>query len=119
MTIARLLRTAAAPTLVALGCLAGCQQKASEPALGGQPVASRDGGVKVVNAWCPVMDEHPVGGGSPAFTARPDAVREYKGMKVGFCCEDCVAQWDAMPEAEKAAALAKARSTPPPAAQGK
>ena len=93
----------------------GCQQKSAEPAMGGRAVepSASSGGVKVVNAWCPVMDEHPVGSGSTAFIARADSVRDYKGMKVGFCCEDCPSQWDAMPEAEKAAALAKARSTPP------
>jgi hypothetical protein len=70
--------------------------------------------VKVVNAWCPLMMEHPI----VNYMANPDCVREYRGMKVGFCCDDCGPGWDAMSEKDKATALAKARAKAPPKPQG-
>lgn len=89
--------------------LAGCAR--SEPAAGGagdapmgaSVAAASDGKVAVANDFCPVMDEHPVKGGR----ATPELTRRYKGHTLGFCCDDCPEQWDAMDAAEKDAQLAK------------
>ena len=76
----------------------------ADSAMAGKPVGDARGKIAVVNAKCPVMPAHAVAG----KMASPECVVEYKGKKVGFCCDDCVPQWEAMSEAEKAAALAKA-----------
>ena len=34
---------------------------------------------------------------------------DYKGGKVGFCCNKCAEKWNAMDDAGKKAALAKAK----------
>ena len=68
-----------------------------------KPAAGADGKVAVVNAFCPIENEHPVKDGRVAV----DLVRMWRGQAVGFCCEDCPAGWDALSAGEKDAALAK------------
>jgi radical SAM protein with 4Fe4S-binding SPASM domain len=55
-----------------------------------------------VNDRCPIMTSSKI---DPAKTT-PNLVREYKGMKVAFCCSACVDMWDKLTDAEKDAKLA-------------
>jgi hypothetical protein len=50
----------------------------------------------VVNANCP-MSGDPVKEGSAA---------EFNGETIGFCCNDCISDWDGKSDEEKTAALA-------------
>lgn len=94
-------------SLFAVGGLGACQSRDRE--LGQtQTVAAADGRVAVVNAWCPIMTDSPV----PGRVARPELTRTYNGMRVGFCCDDCPAAWDASSDAEKAQMFAAARAKP-------
>ena len=53
-----------------------------------------------VNAYCPIM------GSKIDPNKTPDSLaREYKGMKVAFCCPVCPPQWDKLSDAEKDAKL--------------
>jgi len=109
------MRQAIAGSLVMLFAVAGagCQQSSKKETgtLGAAPIATAgatDGRVNVVNAFCAVMDEHPVGTDKAPYMALPENVRTYRGKKVGFCCDDCPAQWDAMTDADRDASLARA-----------
>jgi hypothetical protein len=94
-------------SLIAVGGLGACQSRDQE--LGQPPaVVAADGQVAVVNAWCPIMTEAPM----PGRVARPELTRTYNGMRVGFCCDDCPAAWDASTDAEKAGMFAAARAKP-------
>jgi YHS domain-containing protein len=78
--------------LVILVTLAGCRTNhASEPA----PAAH----AATVNSYCPIGHE-PVQSSVETVS--------YKGHTVGFCCPGCREMWDATPEAEREAFLAKA-----------
>jgi hypothetical protein len=60
--------------------------------------------IAVVNTTCPIT------GGALS----PDGVverltRDYKGQKIGFCCDGCPETWDKLTDAEKDAELAKAK----------
>jgi YHS domain-containing protein len=81
--------------LLLLG-LPGCKKK-SEPApspstpaktAGGTPAAVTAVAV-ITQTTCPVMDGNPID--KNVFT-------EYKGQKVYFCCQECVAKFKAEPE---------------------
>jgi hypothetical protein len=65
------------------------------------PVETTTAVAKVINKNCPVM------GG--AVTADGGTV-EWKNQTIGFCCPDCVEQFEALSDEEKTAALAKAES---------
>lgn len=79
---------------------APAEPKAAESAM---PTADAEGKVAVANAFCPMMEEHPVKGGrSPV-----ELVRMWRGQALGFCCEDCPEGWDVLSDAEKDAAMAK------------
>jgi YHS domain-containing protein len=59
--------------------------------------------VKVDNARCPIMNM--------AVSEVPEQnAREYKGKKIGFCCNDCPAAWDKLSDAEKEKKFALAMS---------
>jgi len=62
------------------------------------------GKVAVVNGTCPIT-----GGalGQDGVVAR--LTRDYKGQKIGFCCDGCPESWDKLTDAEKNAALGKAK----------
>ncbi|MBL8760129.1 MAG: hypothetical protein JNL50_02405 [Phycisphaerae bacterium] len=64
------------------------------------------GAVTTVNHYCVVMNDDPVD---------PELVREHKGQRVGFCCKGCFKKWDAMNDAQKDAAIAKAVALGKPA----
>ena len=49
----------------------------------------------IINEKCPIMGKDV----DAAFTV------EYEGKKVAFCCEDCIPDWNALSEAEKASKL--------------
>jgi len=81
--------------LLLLG-LPGCKKK-SEPAPspnmpgttgGGTPITVAAVGA-IAQTTCPVIDGNPID--KNVFT-------EYKGKKVYFCCQDCVAKFKAEPE---------------------
>lgn len=65
--------------------------------------AAADGRVAVVNAWCPVMPG--VRAGSGGRGVLPELTRAWRGQTIGFCCGECPAQWDAMSDAEREAAM--------------
>jgi hypothetical protein len=55
------------------------------------------------NSKCPIM------GGAIDINATGDAVRTWKEMKIGFCCNGCPAAWDKLSDAEKQAKLDAAK----------
>lgn len=57
--------------------------------------------VAVVNSVCPI-GEDPID--SKAVEA--SLTRNWRGKKVGFCCEGCLPVWDEMSDADKEKALA-------------
>lgn len=80
--------------LAALLLLAGCATSES------QCKAVKPGEIKTVNAMCVVMNDDPVD---------PEAkTAEFRGQRVGFCCNACVPKWEKMSDDEKAGALSKA-----------
>jgi hypothetical protein len=102
------LALAAALGLLAAGANFGCTQNTSDQAApGGGTMAPATTGVKVVNNRCPMT-------GTPIDPNNVPAslTRDYKGMKVGFCCGPHPAAWDKLSDAEKDAKLA-AVMTPP------
>ena len=52
----------------------------------------------IINEICPIT------GGDEKVD--PSVTVDYKGKKVAFCCKKCVAKWNALSDAEKAAKLA-------------
>lgn len=60
----------------------------------------KPGTITSVNTMCVVMPGHPV---DPAV--KPV---EFQGQKIGFCCEHCIAKWQAMSDPAKQDALQKA-----------
>ena len=52
-----------------------------------------------VNSKCPMM-------GDPVD---PEVTVSYAGKNVGFCCSDCIGEWNKLGDAEKATRLAKSK----------
>lgn len=106
--------------ILSVGCQATSKDTTQAPpssagTLAGPSAATpdSDGRVRVVNAFCPIMDEHPVARGKDPYLTLSENVREYRGRKIGFCCEDCPPQWDALTEAQKTEAWAKVANKKP------
>lgn len=63
----------------------------------------KEGVVTTANKWCVVENDDPV---NPKV-----ASVDYKGQKIGFCCEGCTKKWAKMTDAQRdqmvAAAIAK------------
>lgn len=106
------IRALAAITLAAT-ILAGCQNnkqssgpvkdEMAERALGGPKASTAD--TRTMNSMCPIggHEFNPV-------NHTEDLVREYKGDKIGFCCDGCSSAWDSMntTQRDEIHALAKA-----------
>jgi hypothetical protein len=54
------------------------------------------GFVKVVNAFCPIMQRKAIEGEVPT-----DLTRALDGETIGVCCDECAAAWDALTDAER------------------
>ena len=82
-----------------LGGAAGCAntQKAEDES---QCKMVKPGEITTVNRMCVVVNDDPV---NP--TVEPAV---WKGQKIGFCCYGCKPKWNAMSDAEKDAAVARA-----------
>lgn len=81
----------AAATLAAVAfSVAGCQSTKK---------AETKASPSVMNTTCPVSHE-PIAA---------DQTVDYKGGKVGFCCKNCQTKWAGMTDAQRDAALAKAK----------
>jgi hypothetical protein len=92
-----------------LARMTGLAQKKAEKAEAPAPAekkAEKAGvmmGVSVVNTVCPITGDKLT---DPTFV--PDKlVREFKGQKIGFCCDDCPIKWDKMTAEQKQAELDK------------
>jgi hypothetical protein len=59
----------------------------------------------VVNAYCPIAGDHPVGENK---RTTEDLTRMWRGQRVGFCCDQCPMWWDDMSDAERESALGAA-----------
>lgn len=90
--------TMAAVALVAALAMSACSNKPAEES---EAVCKevKPGVVTSVNAYCAIVLDDPV---------NPEVFTDYKGQRVGFCCKGCVPKWNALTEAQKDAALAKA-----------
>ena len=51
----------------------------------------------IINETCPIMGDD----------VDPSLTVGYQGKKVGFCCDQCVSEWNDLSDAEKAARLAR------------
>lgn len=54
------------------------------------------GFVKVVNAFCPIMQRKAIEGEVPT-----DLSRTLDGETIGVCCDECAGAWDALTDAER------------------
>jgi YHS domain-containing protein len=52
--------------------------------------ATTQSAAKAVNKFCAVQ--------GPDHTVDPDFYVTYKGTKIGFCCEDCMREFDSAPD---------------------
>ncbi|MCC6405576.1 MAG: hypothetical protein IT453_00320 [Planctomycetes bacterium] len=59
----------------------------------------KPGTIVTANQYCAIVLADPVD---------PTVVLEWKGQKVGLCCQGCIPKWEKLTEAEKDAALATA-----------
>ncbi len=57
---------------------------------------------KCVNSTCPIMAMK-----FDPMTVPDNRIREFNGMKVGFCSDDCPKEWDKLSDADKQAKLDK------------
>ena len=91
----------AAIALLALQ-LIGCSHRSDTPTTAPAQFA---------NTKCPIMTGNTI---DPAKVT-PALTREFKGMKVAFCCGGCPPQWDKLSDQEKQAKLdaVKAPATQP------
>jgi hypothetical protein len=60
--------------------------------------------IAVANTKCPIT-----GGALSPDGVAENLTRDYKGQKIGFCCDGCPAEWDKLTDAAKDAELAKAK----------
>lgn len=89
--------------MIAACCAAlavGCQSESKDKKAAADTPAPQQASMGAMNTKCPVM---------PAHAAGTKTVVDYNGQKVAFCCAGCVPKWNAMSDADKAAALAKAK----------
>lgn len=60
--------------------------------------------IAVGNTKCPIT-----GGALGSNGVVKRLTRDYKGLKIGFCCDGCPQEWDRMSDADKDAKLSKAK----------
>ena len=93
--------------LLCAALLTGCNQSDSTGTSGnpdvqsGQTAGSTAVLVKTANTVCPLMGGDVTSDGGTA---------EWNGKLIGFCCPECVPEWEKLPEEEKAKKLAVAQS---------
>ena len=85
-------------SLLAVGIIGCTEEKVAAPAPAPAAVPS-----KYVNEYCPIM-----GGPIDPDKTPKTLERDYKGKMVAFCCPGCPEKWDALSDAQKDLALAKA-----------
>lgn len=78
--------------------LGGCEDKKAPPP--GKTEGTTEAKSEYANFKCPIM-----GGAIEADKVTKDLTREWKGLKVAFCCPACPGPWDKLTDAEKAAKL--------------
>lgn len=61
-----------------------------------------DGRRPTINAFCPVMPKKSMADKTPA-----EFRRTWRGVEVGFCCDDCVLAWEGFTEDVRERRLAK------------
>lgn len=84
-----------ASTFALLSAVVGCAESDSRaPGKTAPPAVA----VTLTNAVCPIM------GGA----AKEDITAEWNGKTVGFCCPECIPEWNSLIDEEKAAKLAAA-----------
>ncbi len=81
---------AAAAALMLLG---GCSSSKDHGTSGGNPAAGQ-----TANLVCPMS-------GKLVAVGATGTTRAYDGKTVGFCCPNCPAEWDKLPDADKKAKL--------------
>lgn len=59
-------------------------------------VTSARAPVEVVNRLCPVYKDQPI-----ARRVDPALVVEWRGRKIGLCCDECILEWNAWEDARK------------------
>jgi hypothetical protein len=90
-----------------LGVASGATEAAKDVAEKAKDVAGGgSAGVAVINTKCPIT-----GLAVDRTNVPADLTREWKGVKVGFCCADCPPVWDELSDEEKLAKLAAAGPT--------
>ena len=96
-------RMVLAAALLASFSLAACNAHKTSAAAEDETMCKqvKPGTVATVNHYCVIVNDDPV---------NPDVVREYKGQKVGFCCEGCIKDWNAMSDTQKDAAVKAAEA---------
>ena len=77
--------------LLVAGVSLGCASKSKTTTASAAPV----------NKMCAIMHEHPVEATEPATIS-------WKGQTVGFCCADCIDEWNKLSSSDKDKALAAA-----------
>ncbi len=87
------MRTFVAVAVVPTGL--GCAPRGGRPAV---EAALRVG--SSVNQQCPMMPDAGVDGVTEA---------EFRGERIGFCCSDCLGEWERMQDSERAARLSRVR----------
>ena len=87
--------------LMAPVALTGCNDEDDTP----PARTTGDGAARTqfINTRCPIMTQNEI---DPAQVT-PNLVTTFRGEKVAFCCAGCPAQWNAMTDEQKLAALAK------------
>jgi hypothetical protein len=77
--------------------------------LSGSATAKGEKEVTIVNAYCPLM------GTAMGKTAPENMTRMYKEKRIGFCCDKCLKEWDAMNDADREKKFQEAMAKAKPA----
>jgi hypothetical protein len=83
----------------ALLAVGGCQHQTQTAPKGAASSANAGVAGKPVNSRCPVMDDE----------VNPKITTNYKGQTVGFCCSECIEDWNSWSEEKKTVKLNAAK----------